>query len=706
MSLPLSLTRYFSIPLISKVFLIILLVLSAPRVGAGSVVLPRNVLVVYNAQHNLTPTKNPIVFRAFETVLGYHGLLPEYCDVSGGALPDAQEMQAYRGVITVLEAAELPHVSNYFSWLIEQLRAGKKVIVLGAIGGSVEQQAVPVIKKKRDMVLERLGLRYSGESFTDRTILRYGYKDTKMVEFERSYGQFPPYYEKYTAVNDLVTTHLSVRLDGVPGSESPVIVTGPAGGLALDGFVYWHDPATHHQQWYVNPFFFVQKSFGLQGLPKPDPTTLNGRRVAISHIDGDGFADVSNIDKQLTSAEIIRDRILEKYNFPTAVSVIVGQIDPQIRGSEKLVTLARDIFSLPKVEVASHSYSHPTCWDSGNGESHPAEARTSIEIPGYSYDPKMEIDTSIQYVSEKLAPAEKPCTLFFWTGDSLPLEPDIARSDALGVLNMNGGETVVDAYSTSFTSVSPLYRKVGERYQIHVGMASEDLLTNHWTEPLYGYRSIITTAQRTGSPFRLKPIDIYFHFYSGTHHASLRAVQDVYEWVLAQPVAPAYTSEYIRMVQGFLAATLQADGPDRFIVSGYGDCLTVRFDDEQRVPDLARSENVLGFSRQEQGLYVSLVPGGTQAILVMTNAPAKDVQPYIQEAAGWITDFSADEKHLRLSYKGSGKGMVALGGLPPNQAYGVSGSALSVPGDTLTSTLDGFLTVAGITSGNLEMVRL
>lgn len=685
MSLRLLLTRYSSTLLISSIFLIILLIMAAPIAGAASVVMPRQVLLVYNSQHQLKPIQSNVVLHAFETVLEYHGLLPDYLDVSERPLPDAQAMQRYLGVITTMESVELPDPNSYFTWLHDQLQAKRKVIVLGAIGGSSRQQAIPAIKKKRDAVLARLGLKYSGKASTDRVTLRYAKKDKEMVEFEREFGRFPPYYDKYEAIDATVLTHLSIRMEDVPGSESPVVVTGPAGGFALEGFLCWRDPATNRQQWYLNPFLFVEKSFGLHGLPKPDPTTLNGRRVAISHIDGDGFGDVSKVDKQLTSAEIIRDRILGKYDFPTTVSVIAGQIDPQASGSEKLVNVARGIFSLPNVEAASHGYSLPADRDS---------------------EPQKEIDSSLRYISEQLAPPGKPCKLFFWSGDNLPNESDIARCDALGVNNLNGGETIFDDLDNSFTSVAPLYRKVGDRFQIHAGMASEDQLTNHWTEPLYGYRSIITTAQRTGFPFRLKPIDIYFHFHSGANHASLRAVQDVYEWTRAQPVALAYTSEYIRMVRGFLAATLKTDGPDRFIVEEYGDCLTVRFDDEQRVPDLIRSENVLGFSRQEQGLYVSLAPGAAKATLVMTAAPVKNLHPYVREAAGWVTGFLSDEKRIRLSYQGYGKGMIAIGGLPPKQSYNISGSGLPLSGSTLSANADGVLTVTGITSGDLEIERL
>lgn len=705
MSARLRLTRYSSIPFIIKISLIILLALSWSAERADSAALPRQVLVVYNSRQGQSPTEN-MVFEAFQTVLNYYGLLPDYFDVSGGSLPGPREMQAYLGIITVLESAELEGAARYFTWLDEQLQAKKKVIVLGSIGGSTAQQLKPGLEEKIDGIFARMGLRYSGEFSSRRSSLRYAYKDKEMVEFEREYDQFPTEYEKFTPIDNTVATHLSIKIEGVTGSESSFIITSPAGGFVRDGFIYWIDPVTYRRQWYLNPFLFIEKAFGIRGLPKPDPTTLNGRRVAISHIDADGFPGFSKIDNKLNCAEIIRDRILKKYDYPVTVSVIVGVIDPKALGSEKLFKLAREIFALPNIESASHSYSHPFYWDPDYKRKDRYESQYGFEIPGYVYDPRMEIDHSIRYITENLAPPGRPCKVMLWSGNCRPLESDIARCDALDVYNINGGDTVFDDYNNSYTSVAPLYRKVGSRYQVYIGQANENILTNLWTEPFYGYRSIITTAKRTDLPYRLKPIDIYYHFYSGEHHASLRAIQEVYEWALTQPIALAYTSEYIRMVQGYLGATLQQDAPDQYTISDYGDCLTVRFDDEQRIPDLMRSEGVLGFARLPQGLYVSLMPGRKKASLVMQREPAGAGRPYIREAAGWITDFQVKDKRIRLSYKGFGKGMLGIGGLPPKQAYRVAGSALPLSGNTVATDADGVLFVKGITTGNLEMERL
>ena len=386
----------------------------------------------------------------------------------------------------------------------------------------------------------------------------------------------------------------------------------------------------------------------------------------------------------------------------------MGEIDPKANGNSQLVQLAQEIFRLPNVEPASHSYSHPFYWDPNyKDEDGKYDSQYGIHIPGYSYDPEKEIDYSMQYITKNLSPPDKPCRVFLWTGNCVPTEKDIARSDTLGYLNMNGGDTLFDDFYNSYTSVAPYYRKVGDRFQVYTGQANENILTNLWKGPYYGYRNIITTMKRTGRPLRIAPIDIYYHFYSAEYPASLKSLQEVYEWVLTQEIAPVFTSQYIQMVQGYLNAKIFRDAPGRYTIQNYGKCLTVRLDSKNKRPDLIRSVNVLGFLVEPQGLYISLAPGKKKATIVLSDTAVlsknETRRPYLRKASGWVTHFEVKKNLIRIDYEGHGEGKIEVSGLKPDKTYKLSRNAQNGFPVSKKSNEKGMLSIGGVHTGTIEI---
>ena len=57
-------------------------------------------------------------------------------------------------------------------------------------------------------------------------------------------------------------------------------------------------------------------------------------------------------------------------------------------------------------------------------------------------------------------------------------------------------------------------------------------------------RRVVDYFRFTDSPRRLKPIGIYYHFYSGTKTAAIKALHDVYAWAREQETFPVWASEY------------------------------------------------------------------------------------------------------------------------------------------------------------------
>ncbi|MDR4505559.1 MAG: hypothetical protein MRK01_12335 [Candidatus Scalindua sp.] len=665
----------------------------------------RKVLVLYNSETEQSPKVN-MVFESFQTVLNYYGIMADYRDVSIRPLPDNAFMSSYRGIITVFDFIDTKELKEFLVWMNQQFEEERKVIILGNPEISGNENEGPVVEELLKGIFLHLGLEYRGDFTVNQNTIEYVYKDDRSVQFEREYPKYPVSYLALKPADNGVKSYLSLLRTDKRDSVSSVISTSPSGGFALRGFILWEDPITYKKQWYLNPFTFLEESLSLKGLPIPDPTTLNGLRVAFSHIDGDAFSGLSEIEKGMMCGEVVINQILKKFDFPVTVSVVVGDIDPDALGSRKLVKLARSMFKLPNVEPASHSYSHPFYWDPQYQKKNKYE-KHHIDIPKYSFDPRMEIDYSIKYICEKLSPKEKPCKIFLWSGNCEPLESHIARCDDLGVFNMNGGDTIYDDVENSYTSVAPLYRWVENRIQFHCGQANENILTNLWTKPIFGFKGIITTMERTGFPRRIKPVDIYYHFYCGQYQASLKALQDVYKWVLKQDFAYIFTSEYLHMAKGYLHTRIYQETPERYVIEDYGKCLTLRFDSEGQVPDLTFSDNVLGFVKEPQGLYVSLMPGKTKAVIVMMNDnDSSNVQhkiPYVRKASGWVKSFLVENEILTLEYESFRTGRIEIGGLPPEVLFKIGGSAVKKDNLTVETDEKGILSIGQIRSGKLEI---
>ncbi|SMC20100.1 hypothetical protein SAMN02746041_00813 [Desulfacinum hydrothermale DSM 13146] len=687
---------------ISILFVSAWILLSAPQTGlAEGTPLARRVLVIYG--EGQSERDNP-VFSHAGGVLHHLGLLMDYWDVNRRPLPDDTMMENVRAVIVTLRHPVESNRTSYLQWLQHQLDSGRKLVVLGLLGVDPQRGESTERKLVAD-IWKRLGVHYSGLDITPAWKRRYVFKNTQMVEWERRYPPFPPPVYRAEKVDAALTAHLVVSVQGSDEDPAVLVGTHPNGGFAFPGTFIWTDPETFDTQWYVDPFLFFSKALDLETLPTPDPTTLNGLRVAFSHIDGDGFGGYTEIKGYENCAEVIRDEILKAFDFPVTASVITAEVDPQTLGRPALKALAREIFRLPNVEPASHSFSHPFYWDPKDVGKSRYHRLHGLQVPGYHFDPEQEIVGSAAYISRELAPEGKPCRLFLWTGNCRPRPEDMALCDKAGLLNMNGGDTLWDAAHPSVSYVSPFFWRLGDHLQVLTGQANENILTNLWSGPYFGYRNVIETMKRTEKPRRLKPIDIYYHYYSAQYEASLQALKEVYQWVLAQEIAPVFTSQYIRMVQGFATARIFQAAPDTFEVENYGHCLTVRFDRSDRVPDLDRSQNVVGYLRMDHCLYVSLQPGGSKARIVL--APAESPpprQPHVRKATGWVTLLKRDPQSLEAAYRGFGRrGWIEWAGVRPGAEVKAEGSAL--PSGPMRASADesGYLRLSPLQTGSLKL---
>jgi hypothetical protein len=336
----------------------------------------------------------------------------------------------------------------------------------------------------------------------------------------------------------------------------------------------------------------------------------------MAHIDGDGFVNRAEMPGTPLAADVIRTRILEKYRYPTTVSIIEGEIGPaglHPQLSVEAETIARKIFRMPTVEAASHTFSHPFDWLKVQ-QGTPATGEYSLPIKGYRYSMDREIRGSVDYMNKALLPRGKTVKVLFWSGNCLPTAAALRLARESGLLNINGGETVIRKEAPYLFNVTPMARPVDEELQIYAPIMNENVYTNLWQGPFYGFRRVIETFEMTDQPRRLKPIDIYYHFYSGEKSAALRALRTVYDWTLKQKILPLFTSEYIQRVEACrrtmvfreLSGALEYDAPAAL--------RTLRLAGSACTVDLEAAGNVAGYHRLHDGTYFALA-GGTRTRL-------------------------------------------------------------------------------------------
>lgn len=361
---------------------------------------------------------------------------------------------------------------------------------------------------------------------------------------------------------------------------SPVYTHG-GGGVASAPYIFQAGP-DDQALWLFNPFEFLKQAFGNPPRPAIDTTTENGRRILTVHIDGDGFVSRGEFPGSPFSAQVIQDEIIARYDIPHTVSVIEAETSPEglyPGASERAERLARSIFQMESVEVASHTYSHPFFWQSMEGGPAPRLENTLygyfMNIPDYQASLAREVGGSVSYINRRLAPDHKPVSVFLWTGDARPGPEALRRVREAGLVNVNGGNTRPLPYASELAGTWPNARPIGDELQVYAPVMNENVYTNEWTGPFCGFRDVIDSFRILEEKGRLEPMGIYYHFYSGTKPESLGALHEIYRYALNQPVTPLYLSDYAKRVQTFYYSALLQDHQGGWHWRGIGQPRTV-----------------------------------------------------------------------------------------------------------------------------------
>ena len=652
--------------------------------------IPRRVLALYKSKETYAtldgarPKSSTLneAHQAAQMPLNWLGLMVDYHDVDA-SLPGPEAMAAYRGVLTWFTSEDMDDPRAYLRWLAGQVTAGRRVVIMEALGAFRDRRrGVDLDLEEVSSALAPLGLSFRGRWTTDPRLIEIRHRDGVM-EFERKFPPGLPGYFQVVATRADSRPHLTLARRDTPDSASHMVVTGPWGGFAGAGYVRYQaapfssdaaDPnkaidapsgvELYGAKWWLDPFAFFGAAFGVEDWPRPDVTTLNGRRVYYSHIDGDGLRNVSEVRAGALSGEVVDDEILARYALPVTVSVVTSEVDPKLLGSARTEKLARRMFARPNVEAGSHSYAHPLNWEKGV---------TSFALPGYRFSLAQEIDGSVKFIEERLLPPGTRVRVFQWSGSTVVSEEAIAATDRLGIANINGGDTMRDRQWPSYMRVAPLMRQVGTRWQNYTSASNENLYTRLWTGPFWGFRTVLETFANTEAPRRVAPVNVYYHFYAAERRAGLEALRAVHDWAIRQPLAPIFTSEYLAMVDGFRTARLERLAtPPRaraaWRVFQHAALRTLRFDGSTAAVDLGRSRAVLGYTHQQGALYVHLDEAPEAVVTLVDAAPP---QRYLASASHRVSAWRMEGDALGFRLSGVGAKSAALAGFPPGARVAV-----------------------------------
>jgi polysaccharide biosynthesis protein PelA len=667
----------------------------APRV------VPRVILAVYDS-HYQRDVRDTRIHRLLEMPLNHLGLVVRYQDRNQG-LPAPEQMRDVRGILTWFQSDAMERPAEFLSWAAAAIDAGKRFVVIGDLSVARDLQGQATQTALINRFLAKLGLRV--EDWVPVTYnVRIAYKDPAMMDFERQLPAVLPPFDRVRPIDSRVNVHLLARRGGDHRTDSALVVTGPHGGYAASGYTHFASYSQDQLQWYLNPFEFLRLAFATDGLPKPDTTTLAGRRIYYSHIDGDGWRNQTEVPRyraeRISAPEVIlRDAIRPFPDLPVTVGPIAADLDPRWFGSRESMRVAREMLAVPWVEAGSHTYSHPLDWESlaqANKENAAVAQRgglmrwnhiwrpwwervaerwskpeaedgapslrrghsrlRSYEL--YPYDPNQEIGGSIDFIN-RILPQGKRVKLLQWSGTTLESEGILEATQKARVRNINGGDTRFDPEFDSYAWVAPLGRQVGRCRQVYSSDSNENTYTNLWNERYFGFRYLVQTLCRTESPIRVKPFNLYYHIFSGEKQASLDAVLHNLAFARGQELAPITASDYAAIVDGFFSAVLTQLGTRCWRVANRDGLNTLRFDhpSEQGV-DWARSTGVIGERRYQGSLYVALDPALPVAVVALSGAPfpAAHCRPYLVQSRWQISNLQLGQRSFSFEARGFGRG--------------------------------------------------
>ncbi len=562
--------------------------------------------------------------------------------------PESIDLDDVAGILTwISKPNDFPsNIEIARKWVLECLKKNKRVVIWDQPPWSLQGD-------ESQKIWDKLGFVIQDNWVLETSKTEISFIDRSMMEFERRFEGVMPMYEKISISNEKAVPHL-ILLNNQDDRQSTVVFTTPWGGYASADYGFYIDGP--HEAWYVNPFKFFRLAFGVADQPIPDTTTVAGKRIYFSQIDGDGWNNQSLVplktEEGPLSSSLFLHEIVQKYpELPVTVGPIAAEIDLGWFGTERSRQVAKNLFLQPNVEIGCHTFSHPYDWgffndykpenevpylkyypkrrgdsyvypsqkmlDEGKEyiTSHPKTIKQLID-PDFvtprafavkPFDLNMEVLGAIKEVNE-LAPKAKEVEVYQWSGNALVPAKAIALTQQAGVYNINGPMFRLDNSYNSYAWLTANGTLVDHsKLQVYSSASNEIPFTSSWTNDFYGFALVVDTFKRTECPIRVKPINLYYHIFSAEKYPSLNAVQGNLEFIKTQDIIPIKTSQYCSIVEGFYSTQIEQTASRTWKIANRKGLQTFRFDNATLLcVDFSKSKGVIGQCRLQGSLYVFL----------------------------------------------------------------------------------------------------
>lgn len=574
----------------------------------------RKILVLYNPAEVLPFSE---VHGKLEAILNYYGY---YCEHFKDTLENVPEdITQYAGMVYWSTGIEHPNpikLANYMSKFKD-----KKNIILGDIK-HVDNNGKSHLKIVNEIFEKNFGFKQGSTWAKYSSSVKQEY-DKKLFGFEKKISFLTN--KNFSEVVTIDKHHPieTVFKETYNGITSSSVFFAPWGLYGKIDKVFFFGKTDNKHKWIINPFKMVERIFN-SDYPIPDTTTKKGKRIAYIHLDGDGILSTS-FNKKFT-IENGYDFIKEQ-KLKTGVSYIVVELDkdgPIFRNplfkmntkfrSETFNDFAKKTFALPFVEPASHTYTHPFSWRKGMvAYSINKNAKKVLygedEIPAYQEEDKQinlkyEIRDSLDYL-HKLMPKDKlQQDIIYWSGDCFPSIRDLNYIKDNNILAFNGGDSRFDLEFNSYAYVTPLSRFAQGVTQIYSSNSNENTYTDDWTKDFWRFKNVIKTFENTGYPKRIKPVNVYYHFYSFEKEASFNALRKVYKFLKKNDFEYIYPSEFIKIAKNFHDVKIEKENKTYFI-SNIKDLKEFRFNGKIRVKKSKDISNIY-YDKKLKVTYITI----------------------------------------------------------------------------------------------------
>lgn len=672
------------------IYISLIFILFAMPALFSSEVIPRVVVVMYReGQERDYSLLN--VHQLAEMPLNQLGIILRYHDITKG-FPDIEHDPEVIGILSwFMNELSVPNPHEYIDWVERSVKAGKKFVMMGSLGFSTQQSGITASEVNH--LWAALGLMTMQRTVGDTYRANIEINDKHIMNFERKYDGIKPMYEVVQPISPDVKILATAHYRGNSDNDSLVAALSPKGGYVMKDYSCYKELEGPYMQgmrgWYINPFEFFRRAFAYQDVPIPDTTTEAGRRLYYSQIDGDGWNNLTQLEKyrlnKAICAEVLDKEILSVYqDLPTTVGPIGADININWGGQQLSRDIAEKIFLHPHVEVGCHTFTHPFDWvffknynpekevpyltlyphgswkykgltgmmietyqnlrdknslggdvasvyQAGVKEEKPGGLALGYTVPRAfalePFNPDLEVIGAIDQI-DNLLDNKRKVKVIQWSGNCLVFEKIIKLSREAGVRNINGGDSRFDNEAFSYGWVKSIGRQVGQQQQIYASCSNENIYTSGWRERFWGQILLQQSFKNMETPIRVKPLNLYYHVFSAEKLSSLSALINNLEYIRKQSITPVTTSHFAAIGDGFYSTKIDKVGGNKWQIRNRGELQTIRFDRSSlKGIDFEASEGVIGQRHFQGSLYVYLDRIHQNPVIALKELDSSDEEP-------------------------------------------------------------------------------